>query len=144
LLDAVSVGQVTPGPLLTTATFIGYVRGHDIFGTTVGGIAGGILATVAIFLPAFAFVALLGAILPMIRNNRLVRGGLDGMNAAIVALILVVAVQLARSALWPVTVVNLPIAIVTLVAMLVWNVNATWTILAGALAGLIAHATRGA
>jgi chromate transporter len=142
LLDAVSVGQVTPGPLLTTATFIGYVRGHDLFGTTAGGIAGGVLATVAIFLPAFAFVALLGAILPMIRDNRLVRGGLDGMNAAIVALILVVAVQLARTAIWPVTVINLPIAIVTLIALLVWNVNATWMIVAGALVGLLAHAPR--
>lgn len=138
LLDAVSVGQVTPGPLLTTATFIGFLRGHDLLGTTWGGMLGGVVATIAIFLPAFFFVAILGVILPRIRGNPMVRGALDGMNAAVVALILVVTLQLGKAALFPLGWANVTVALATLVALLAWRVNATWMILFGAVAGLIA------
>lgn len=138
LLDAVSVGQVTPGPLLTTATFIGYLRGHAITSAAWGGVAGGVVATAAIFLPAFAFVAALGKILPRVRDNGTVRAALDAMNAAVVALILVATVQLARSALWPVSRTTLPVAALSLAALLAWRVNPTWLVLAGAVAGWLA------
>lgn len=139
LLDAVAVGQVTPGPLLTTATFIGYLLGDRTFGGGVGGgIVGALLATLAIFLPSFIFVALLGKLLPRLQRSPLVRGGLDGMNAAVVALILVVTVRLALAALHgPLT---CAIAAGTLATLLIWNVNATWLILAGAAVGWVAQA----
>ncbi|MDA1189933.1 MAG: chromate efflux transporter, partial [Chloroflexi bacterium] len=89
LIDAVAVGQLTPGPVSTTATFIGYV---------VGSWPGAILATVAIFLPSFAFVAVLDRLLPLARSNRLVGAALDGINAASVGLIAGVAWQLGRGA----------------------------------------------
>src|SRR5438067_4296747 len=94
LTDAVAVGQFTPGPLLTTATFIGYILGQQWAGPK-GAIGGAVLATVAIFLPSFCFVAALGSIWNRIRTKRL-RGALDGMNAAVVALILVVSITLGR------------------------------------------------
>ena len=137
LLDAVAVGQVTPGPLLTTATFIGYLRGHQVFGTTRGGIAGGIIATVAIFFPSFAFVALFGKLLPRIRENRHARAALDGMNAAVVALIWAVALRFA----WDMRRDPLAIltAVVCLSVLLRWQANATWLIIASAVIGLIAQ-----
>ena len=134
LLDAVAVGQVTPGPLLTTATFIGYVLGDRFVGSPAGGVLGALLATAAIFLPSFVFVALFGRVLPRIRANRYARGALDAMNAAVAALILVVTIELARRGLgdpfgWAVCLVSLG-------AMLVGNVNTTWLILGAGLAGL--------
>ena len=137
LLDAVSVGQVTPGPVTTTATFIGFLLGHRFVGTTMGAIGGALIATAAVFLPAFAFVAVLGTILPRVRHNRLVRGALNAMNAAVVALILVVALELGRTALWPLTWLNLPIAIVTLAAIVIWNMNATWMVVGAAMLGAL-------
>src|SRR3954468_1157323 len=96
LLDAIAVGQVTPGPLLTAATFIGYVVGVRKFGSGIGGGAlSGVVATVAIFLPLFLFICLLGPILPRLRKSRWARGALDGMNAAVVSLIGVVTVWFA-------------------------------------------------
>ena len=137
LLDAVAVGQVTPGPVLTTATFIGYVLGHRFSSSALGGVAGAVLATVAIFLPAFVLVALLGRVLPRIRQNRYARGALDSMNAAVAALLLVVTVQLGRSSLTdPFTIA---ICLATLAAILIWNLNTTWLILGAALAGLMRH-----
>jgi chromate transporter len=137
LLDAIAIGQVTPGPLLTTATFIGYVLGHGRFGGGVsGGVSGALLATAAIFLPSFLFIAVIGPILPRIRRHPLARGALDGANAAVVALILVVSLRLGASALHgPVTI---GIAIVSLIALLAWNVNSTWLILGAAVIGVAA------
>ncbi|HYO08458.1 MAG TPA: chromate efflux transporter [Tepidisphaeraceae bacterium] len=140
LLDAISIGQVTPGPLLTTATFVGYVLGARTFGGGVaGGIVGGVLATAAIFLPSFLFVAALGPLLPRIRANRYARGALRAMNAAVVALIVVVLWRLGGDALFPAGRIDWPslaIAAAALVALLVWNVNATWLIVAGAIIGV--------
>ena len=96
LLDAVTVGQVTPGPLLTTATFIGYVL-SDQHG--YGGLAGGLIATVGIFLPAFVYVALSGPLLPRLRRSPTAAAFLDGVNAAALALIVVVTWQLGWTAL---------------------------------------------
>jgi chromate transporter len=90
LVDAVAAGQVTPGPVLTTATFIGYL---------LGGLAGAGVATVAIFLPAFGFVAALGRIAPRLRRSPPAAGFLSGVNAAAVALMAAVTVTLARAAL---------------------------------------------
>src|SRR5262249_13637748 len=73
LIDAVAVGQVTPGPVFTTATFIGYV---------LGGPLGAAVATVGIFLPAFVLVALSGSIIPRVRRSPIASAFLDGVNAA--------------------------------------------------------------
>jgi chromate transporter len=86
LLDAVAVGQVTPGPLFTTATFIGYV---------LGGIPGGVLATVGIFLPAFVFVAATNRLIPRLRASPWTAGFLDSVNAAALGLMAAVTAQLA-------------------------------------------------
>ena len=134
LLDAVAVGQVTPGPLLTTATFVGYVLGHRACGNAAGAVAGALLATAAIFLPAFVFVAALGRLLPRLSASPAARGALDAASAAVVALIVAVTVVLAAGALRdPVSVV---LAAAAGAALLVWNVNATWVMLAAALLGL--------
>jgi chromate transporter len=136
LLDTIAVGQVTPGPLLTSATFAGYLLGHQTFhGGLTGGIAGALLATGAIFAPAFVFIALLGPLLPKLRKNPLAREALDGMNAAVVALILVVTVRLGIDALhgWP----AVALFAFSIALLWRWNVNATWIILGAAILGLI-------
>ena len=124
LLDAIAVGQVTPGPVFTTATFIGYV---------LAGTKGAIVSTVGIFLPAFVFVALSGPLVPRIRKSATAGAFLDGVNAAALALMLVVTYQLARAA-----VVDLPtigLALVSAILLLVFRVNSAWLILAGAIVG---------
>jgi chromate transporter len=125
LLDAVAVGQATPGPLFSTATFIGYL---------VGGPPGAVAATVGIFLPAFVAVAISIPILDRLRRSERARAFLDGVNAAVVGLLAVVAVQLARGTL------SDGLAIVTAVVAfaLLWRgVGTVWLIAAGAAVGLI-------
>jgi chromate transporter len=134
LLDSVAVGQVTPGPLLTTATFAGYVMGHQAYGTTSGAVAGALVSTACIFLPAFVFVALLGNALPRLRQSAAARGALDAASAAVVALIVVVTVDLAWASLRDP--VSLSIAAGAAVALLVGNVNATWVMLTAAVVGV--------
>jgi chromate transporter len=89
LLDAVAVGQVTPGPVFTTATFVGYL---------LAGPLGAVIATVAIFMPAFFFVAISGPLIPRLRRSAVTGAFLDGVKVASVALMAGVAVQLGRSA----------------------------------------------
>jgi chromate transporter len=126
LLDAIAVGQLTPGPVFTTATFIGYL---------LGGGAGAAAATVGIFLPAFVFVALSGLFLPRLRRSPTVRATLDGINVASLALMAVVTAQLARSALVdPVTIV---LAAVSALLVFRWRVNSAWLVLGGAAVGLL-------
>ena len=141
LLDAISVGQVTPGPVLTTATFIGYVLGAKQFGGGVaGGVMGAIAATIAIFLPSFLFILVLGRVLPRIRRNRFARGALDGMNAAVVALIVVVCWRLGAATLVPggkPDALAIIIALASLAAILWKNVNATWLIVAAGALGIV-------
>lgn len=143
LLDAVAVGQVTPGPLLTTATFVGYVLGHRFTGgSTIGGVVGGLLATAAIFAPAFVLVAIVGPMLPRIRQNRYARGALDAMNAAVAALVLVVTLQLARATFAPrgfssADLLWIALAAGSAFALLKWDLNSTWLVLAAGVVGLI-------
>ena len=128
LLDAVAVGQVTPGPVFTTATFIGYV---------LGGGAGALVATVGIFLPAFVFVALSGVLLPRIRHSPLTRAALDGVNVASLALMAVVTAQLARAAVVDWTTVAC--ALVAAVLLFRWRVNSAWLVVGGAIVGTAAR-----
>jgi len=126
LLDAVAVGQITPGPLFTTATFIGYL---------LGGVQGAAVATIGIFLPAFLFVALSAPLVSRLRQSKVAGAFLDGVNAATVALMTFVTWQLARTAL-----VDLPtiaIAALSAIVLLRFPVNSVWLIAAGALLGLL-------
>jgi chromate transporter len=136
LTDAVAVGQFTPGPLLTTATFIGYILGHQWAGQR-GAIAGGMIATAAIFFPSFCFVAILGPLWNRFRGNQRIRGALDGMNAAVVALILVVSFTLGRESILGFATAS--IMGICLILLLKWNINSTWLILGSALAGWLLH-----
>jgi chromate transporter len=126
LLDAVAVGQFTPGPVFTTATFIGYL---------VAGPIGAIAATVGIFLPAFLFVALSGRHLRRLREDATTSAFLDGVNAAAIGLIVAVAVQLSQDALtdW----VAMIIAVAAFVVLLRFKINSAWLILAGAGVGFL-------
>jgi chromate transporter len=126
LLDAVAVGQVTPGPVFTTATFIGYV---------LGGAPGAAVATIGIFLPAFVFVALSGVLLPRIRHAPAARAALDGVNVASLALMAVVTAQLARAAVVDWT--TLTLALLAAVLLFRWKVNSAWLVLAGAAIGIV-------
>jgi chromate transporter len=130
LIDSVAVGQVTPGPVFTTATFIGYV---------LAGPKGALVATLGIFLPAFVFVALSGPLIPRMRRSRLAGAFLDGVNVASLALMAVVTVQLGRAALIdPITVL---LALASLFVLVRFEkVNTTWLVLAGATIGWAAHA----
>ncbi|HEU4368632.1 MAG TPA: chromate efflux transporter [Methylomirabilota bacterium] len=125
LLDAVAIGQITPGPVFTTATFIGYL----IAGTT-----GAILATVAIFLPSFVFVALSHPLLPRIRGSRGAAAFLDGVNVAALGLMAAVTWQLGRSAVvdW----FTAALAVIAAVLLIRWRVNSAWLVLGGGAAGL--------
>jgi chromate transporter len=125
LLDAVAVGQFTPGPLFTTATFIGYI---------LGGLPGGLVATVGIFLPAFVFVALSGPLVPRIRRSRAAGAFLDGVNAASLALMAVVTWHLGRAALVDAPTVALALLSGSILLMTRWN--SAWLVLAGGLVGL--------
>ena len=121
LLDAVAVGQITPGPLFTTATFIGYI---------LKGVPGAVAATIGIFLPAFVLCAASGPIMPWLRRSRLARAFLDGVNVAAVALMAVVTWQLAGTALIdPLTIAT---ALVCLLLLLSNYGNPGWLALAGA------------
>ena len=129
LLDAVAVGQLTPGPVFTTATFIGYL---------LGGPTGAGAATIGIFLPAFVFVALSGLLLPRLRRSPITGAVLDGVNVASLALMAVVTWQLMRAA-----VVDLPtllLAIVSAVLLVRFRTNSAWLVLGGAAVGLLATA----
>lgn len=128
LLDAVAVGQVTPGPVFTTATFIGYV---------LAGVPGAVLATVGIFLPGFVFVALTGPIIPRLRNSSVLAGLLDGANVASLALMAGVTWQLGRPSL--VEPVPALIALAALVMLFATEVNPAWLVLGGGSLGFAYH-----
>jgi chromate transporter len=128
LIDAVAVGQFTPGPVFTTATFIGYL---------VGGLSGAVVATVAIFIPSFLFVAAVSPLVPKLRRSSVMSAVLDGVNVAALGLMAGVTWQLARAALIdPVTVV---LALLATVALARFKINSAGLIAAGALVGLVVH-----
>ena len=128
LLDAVAVGQVTPGPVFTTATFIGYV---------LAGVPGAVASTVGIFLPAFVFVALSGPLIPRIRESRIAGAALDGVNVASLALMATVTWQLGRAAI--VDVPSAALAIVSAILLFTTRINIVWLILGGAIVGSLAR-----
>jgi chromate transporter len=126
LLDAVAIGQVTPGPLFTTATFIGFI---------LGGTPGALLATLGIFLPSFIFVAITNPLIPKIRNSAWISSLLDGVNVASLGLMAAVTWQLGRSSLTdPLAIL---IALVSLGLLLRFKINSTWLIVGGAITGLL-------
>ena len=131
LIDAIAIGQVTPGPVFTTATFIGYV---------LGGIPGALLATLGIFLPSFIFVAISNPLIPRMRKSAWISGLLDGVNVASLGLMAAVTWQLSMASLTG------PIPILIALAsfiLLVWSkVNSTWLIAGGGLIGLVIAGVR--
>ena len=129
LIDAIAVGQMTPGPVFTTATFVGYI---------LGGPTAGLVATVGIFLPAFVFVAVSAPFVPRLRRSALAGGFLDGVNVASLALMAVVAWLLGRSAI--VDVWTAAIAIASAALLIRLRVNSAWLVLGGGLAGIALHA----
>ena len=131
VLDAIAIGQFTPGPVLSTATFIGYL---------LGGAWGAVVATVAIFLPSFFYVAALGPILPRLRRSAWMAAFLDSVNVCAVALMAGVTVRLAGDALrgWPMW----AIAVAALAVLSRWKINPAWVVLGGGLAGLALAAMR--
>lgn len=126
LLDAVAVGQVTPGPVFTTATFIGFL---------LGGPQGAIAATAGIFLPAFLFVGLTGPLLLRVRQSPLLAAFLDGVNVAALALMATVAWQLGRTAIHSLPTIVL--ALVSGVLLFRYKINSAWLVLLGALVGML-------
>jgi chromate transporter len=131
LMDAIAVGQFTPGPVFTTATFIGYV---------VAGVPGALLATFGIFFPSFVFVAASSPLIPRIRRSTWAGSFLDGVNVASLGLMAVVTWQLGRAALVDWVTVSLALAATVLVFRL--KVNSAWLVLGGGLIGLVAHLLR--
>ena len=128
LLDAVAVGQVTPGPLFTTATFIGYLLGRG---------PGALVATVAIFLPGFLLVAASGRLVPRLRNSAPASAALDGVVVASLALMAAVTLQLARAAL--VDGLTLAMAAASAVALIRFRINTVWLIGAAVAIGWLAQ-----
>ena len=126
LLDAVAVGQFTPGPVFTTATFIGYL---------LEGVPGAILATGGIFLPAFFFVALTGPIIPRLRRSPVMSNLLDGLNVTSLALMAGVTWQLGRNAI--VDPFSAALAATALFLLVRFEVNAAWLVIGGGILGLL-------
>ncbi len=127
LIDAVAVGQLTPGPVFTTATFIGYL---------VGRFPGALVATVGIFLPGFGFVAISGPVIPKIRRSPAAGAVLDGVVVGSLALIAVVAWQLGTASIrdW----LTVSVLVVTALVLLRFKVNSAWLILGAGMVGWMA------
>jgi len=127
LIDAVAVGQFTPGPVLSTATFVGW---------QLGGFWGAVAATLGIFLPSFVFVAILNPIIPRLRKSKFMGAFLDAVNIAAVAVIVSVMVSMAGDTLtdWRTVLIALASLTVTL-----WRkkINSAWIVIGGALLGYL-------
>jgi len=126
LLDAIAVGQMIPGPVFTTATFIGYV---------LGGLPAAAIATLGIFLPAFFFVAISGPLIPRLRRSAMAGAVLDGVNVASLAVMAVVTWHLGRAALldW----LTVALAAASAVLLLRYKLNSAWLVAGGAVVGLL-------
>lgn len=127
LVDAIAIGQTTPGPVFTTATFLGYL---------FAGVPGAVLATVAIFLPGFLLVPLLGRVVAFVGDHTWARAALDGVNAATIGLIAAVTFQLGTASI--VDPLTAGIAVVSLLVLLRYPLSSPGLILVGALLGLAA------
>ncbi len=131
LLDAIAIGQFTPGPVLSTATFIGYV---------IAGIPGALAATLGMFLPSFVFVAILNPIIPRLRASRWLGAFLDAVNISSVALMLFVTIKLAGGIFIDGLSIDWFAALISLVAGILvvrTRLNAIWIVLGGAIAGFV-------
>ncbi|MFN6565355.1 MAG: chromate transporter [Nostoc sp. ChiSLP01] len=128
LLDAVAIGQFTPGPVFTTATFIGYL---------LGGNAGAIAGTIGIFLPAFVLVWIVNPWVSKLRQSRWASGFLDGVNAASLGLMAGVTYTLGRAALvdW----LTITLAIVSAIVVFRFKINSAWLVLAGGAIGFVSR-----
>lgn len=126
LLDAIAVGQFTPGPVFTTATFIGYI---------LAGIPGAIVATLGIFIPAFFFVAISAPIIPKLRQSKSVGVILDGINAASLALMAVVIFILGKTVV--INILGLSIFVLSLVLLTKFKINSIWLIIIGGFLGKV-------
>jgi len=131
LLDAIVVGQITPGPLFTSATFVGYV---------LGGVPGALIATIGIFLPAFILVAIVRPFVPRLRQSPWFGALLDGVNVVSLALVVGVTVGLGRASF--IDPLTIAIAVLSLLILLRFKINSTWLVLGGALLGLLAFSLR--
>jgi len=125
-LDAIAIGQFTPGPVLSTSTFIGYL---------IAGLPGAAVATMGIFLPSFFFVAALNPLIPRLRASKWTSAFLDAVNAGAVALMAVVTIQLARGTL--IDIATILIAIAAAIGAIRFQVNAAWLVLGGAVLGFL-------
>lgn len=125
LLDAIAIGQVTPGPLFTTATFVGYL---------LAGNGGAIAGTLGIFLPSFILILVIGPWVAKIRSSAWASGFLDGVNAASVGLMAVVIYTLGRAAI--VDGLAITVALLSSIAIFRFQINSIWLILAGGLVGI--------
>ena len=131
LLDAIAVGQFTPGPVFTTATFIGYL---------LAGVPGAVIATIGIFLPGFLLVAASRPLVARVRRSPQAGAFLDGVNMAALALMAWVTVQLGKAAL-----VDIPTVVLAVIAaflILRWKLNTAWLVGAGAVVGYLAQGLR--
>ncbi len=126
LLDAIAIGQFTPGPVFTTATFIGYV---------IAGSPGAVLATLGIFLPSFVFVMASSPLIPRLRRSSWASGFLDGVNVASLGLMAAVTWQLGRAAVidWFTAV----LALISAVLVFCLKINSAWLVLGGGVIGLV-------
>lgn len=127
LIDAVAVGQLTPGPILSTATFIGW---------QLGGFWGAIMATLGIFLPSFLFVAILKPIIPKMRKSKSISAFLDAVNIAAVAVIVAVCFEMGKDSLndWR----TIVIVILSLTSVLIFKkMNSAFIVVGGALTGFL-------
>jgi chromate transporter len=131
LLDAIVVGQITPGPLFTSATFTGFI---------LGGAPGALIATIGIFLPAFILVAIVRPFVPRLRQSPWFGALLDGVNVVSLALVVGVTVGLGRVSL--IDPLTIAIAVLSLLILLRFKINSTWLVLGGALMGLFAFSLR--
>jgi chromate transporter len=131
LLDAVAIGQFTPGPVFTTATFIGYV---------VGSWPGAMLATIGIFLPSFVFVAAVNPLIPRLRASPWMSALLDGVNVAALGLMAAVTWELGRAAIvdW----LTAFLAVVAAALLIRFKLNSAWLVLGGGLVGLATYLLR--
>ncbi len=129
LLDAVAIGQFTPGPVLTTATFIGYL---------LAGVPGAVVATLAIFLPSFVFVLILNPLVPLMRKSIWTASFLDAINVASVALMAAVLIELSRETLvdWPAWIIGA----LSIIATIYFKLNSAWIVLGGAVLGYLFYA----
>lgn len=128
LLDAIAIGQFTPGPVLSTSTFVGYV---------VEGVPGAAVATLGIFLPSFLFVLILNPLIPRLRESVWLSAFLDAVNVAAVALMVAVTIELGMGTLvsWPAWVIA---GLATLLA-LAYRLNAAWLVAGGAVLGWLLY-----